>query len=88
MSKTYTIKPLEWEERGPDAEGRIELVCYSTFGLYWSGWEPSKKSYTWGLSDELLAKKCDSLAAGKAAAEAHYLARILPALSPTHPKEK
>ncbi len=73
-SKTYRIKPLEWKSivrRGitvncPVSDGWYTV--YQTGDLFYWRWR-----YT---SD----KKCNSIAHGKELAEAHYRARLLPAL--------
>lgn len=91
MSETkYTIKALRWMRRNDGA------VADSVFGEYgiarkWTGNEPDDAErpngpWFWYLDDgnerNDWSEACANMKAGKAAAEAHYRAKLIEALEP------
>lgn len=65
--KTYTIKPLEWEDvcRGFWVSGDYHIYHFED-GTY----------RLWNADSKKIVENCRSLAVAKAAAEAHWQARM------------
>lgn len=80
MSETYTIRPLEWKRRGYAT--REEWACTTIFLVGFAVWSVEPNAYLWVIGTGQ-PQPCDSIDEGKAAAEAHYRSRLLPALAET-----
>lgn len=74
MSKTYTIKPLEWEDYNLESGLKCSIGASFLCDEYFVG------AIRWTHNRTLAAGACTSLADGKAQAEAHWQARLAGAL--------
>lgn len=80
MSETYTIRPLEWKQ----ITSNCNMQAATPFGAYevWPYNEGDARHY-WADPDAIVGTRVASIDEAKAAAEAHYRSRLLPALAET-----
>lgn len=84
MGETYTIKPLEWESNFEETN-HFAPTLNGGYRVFKSRAEP----WVWVClnRDDMKIRNCESVEAGKAAAEQHYLERLKTALEPCQPAE-